>query len=68
MSAATDLVDRQIAAFRDRDLDGFLGCHADSVTVRDFGGNALIDGKAAMRGPTSTLASFMAGGWFTPGR
>ncbi len=55
MSAATDLLDRQIAAFRDRDLDGFLGCYADSVTVRDFGGNALMDGKAAMRGQYGPL-------------
>ena len=44
MSAATDLIGGQIAAFRDRDLDAFLGCYADDVTIRDFAGNVLMDG------------------------
>jgi hypothetical protein len=36
MSDATDLVDRQIAAYRDRDLDGFLSCYAGDVKIRDL--------------------------------
>src|SRR5271165_7019760 len=55
MSAAAELVDRQIAAFRDRDLDGFLSCYADDVKIRDFGGDVLMDGKAAMRGQYGPL-------------
>ena len=55
MSAATDVVDRQVAAFRDRDLDGFLRCYADGVKIRDFGGNVLMDGKEAMRGQYGPL-------------
>ena len=41
---ATEVVDRQISAFRDRDLERFLGCHAAGVKVRDFGSNVLMDG------------------------
>jgi hypothetical protein len=44
MSEATDVVDRQVAAYRDRDLKRFLGCYAPGVRVRDFDGNVLMDG------------------------
>jgi hypothetical protein len=47
---ATDVVDRQIAAFRDRDLDRFLAFYAADVKVRDFDGNVLMDGLEGMRG------------------
>ena len=50
MSEATDVVDRQVAAYRDRDLERFLGCYAADVKVRDFDGNVLMDGLEAMRG------------------
>jgi hypothetical protein len=50
MSEATDLVDRQIAAFRDRDLDRFLSFYAEDVKIRDFDGNVLMDGHEGMRG------------------
>ena len=50
MSEATDVVDRQVAAYRDRDLERFLGCYAAGVKVRDFDGNVLMDGLEAMRG------------------
>jgi uncharacterized protein (TIGR02246 family) len=50
MSEATDLVDRQIAAFRDRDLDRFLSFYAEDVTIRDFDGNVLMVGHEGMRG------------------
>jgi len=49
MSEATDVVDRQVAAYRDRDLERFLGCYAAGVRVRDFDGNVLMDGLEAMR-------------------
>ena len=50
MSEATDVVDRQVAAYRDRDLESFLGCYAADVKIRDFDGNVLMDGLEAMRG------------------
>ena len=50
MSEATDVVDLQVAAYRDRDLERFLACYAGGVRVRDFDGNVLMDGLEAMRG------------------
>ncbi len=55
MSDATEVVDRQIAAFRDRDLERFVGCYAVGVKIRDFGGNVLMDGPEAMRGQYGPL-------------
>jgi len=50
MSAATDLVDRQIATFRARDTDAFLSHYAPDVKIRDFDGNLLADGQEGIRG------------------
>ena len=55
MPEAVEVVDRQIAAFRDRDLERFLWCYAAGVTVRDFDGNVLMDGLEAMRGQYGPL-------------
>jgi len=44
MPEATDVVDRQVAAYRDRDLERFLACYAADVKVKDFDGNVLMDG------------------------
>ena len=55
MSEATDLVDRQVAAWRDRDLERFLGFYAPDVKVRDLDGNVLMDGLEAMRGQYGQL-------------
>jgi hypothetical protein len=55
MPEATDVVDRQIAAFRDRDLERLLGFYAAWVKVRDFAGNVLMDGLEAMRGQYGPL-------------
>lgn len=52
MSEATDVVDRQVAAYRDRDLERFLACYAADVKVKDFDGNALMDGLEACAGST----------------
>jgi hypothetical protein len=49
MSAATDVVDRQIDAFRSRDLERFLEAYAATVKIRDFDGNVLMDGHDGMR-------------------
>jgi hypothetical protein len=55
MPEATDAVDGQIAAFRGRDLEGFLSFYAGGVKVRDFDGNVLMDGLEAMRGQYGPL-------------
>ena len=55
MPDATGVVDRQIAAFRDRDLERFLGCYAQGVKIRSFDGNVLMDGPEAMRGQYGPL-------------
>jgi hypothetical protein len=55
MSDATEVVDRQIAAFRDRDLERFLACYGAGVKIRDFDGNVLMDGPEAMRGQYGPL-------------
>lgn len=49
MSDATDLIDRQIAAYRARDLDAFLSFYAADVKIKDFDGNVLMDGIESMR-------------------
>lgn len=54
MSEATDVVDRQVAAYRDRDLERFLACYAADAKVKDFDGNVLMDGLEAMRGAGSS--------------
>jgi hypothetical protein len=48
MSEATDVVDAQITAFRDRDLERFLGFYSANAAIRDYDGNVLM-GAAAMR-------------------
>jgi hypothetical protein len=55
MPEATEVVDRQIAAFRDRDLERFVGCYAAGVKIRDFDGNVLMDGLEAIRGQYGPL-------------
>jgi hypothetical protein len=50
MSEATDLIDRQISAFRDRDLESFLNCYAQDVKIGDFSRNIMMDGLEAVRG------------------
>src|SRR5215475_11615254 len=55
MSEATDVVDRQVAAYRDRDLERFLACYAADVKVKDFDGTVLMDGLEAMRGQYGPL-------------
>ena len=53
MSEETDVVDRQVAAYRDRDLERFLACYA--ADVKDFEGTVLMDGLEAMRGQYGPL-------------
>ena len=49
MSAITDIVDEQIAAYRRRDLDGFLSCYATDVQICGVDGSVRMDGIESMR-------------------
>lgn len=48
VSATTELIDAQIAAYRARDLDAFLSFYSDDIQIRDFDGNVLMD-RSVMR-------------------
>jgi hypothetical protein len=49
MSAAVDVVDAQIDAYRARDLERFLACYADDAAVVAFDGTAMFADKQVMR-------------------
>jgi uncharacterized protein (TIGR02246 family) len=49
MSDTTDLVDRQIAAYQERDLDAFLTFYAKDVRIRQFDGSVMADGTDGLR-------------------
>jgi hypothetical protein len=49
MSDTTDLVDRQVAAYQDRDLDAFLASYAPGARIRQFDGSVLADGTTGLR-------------------
>jgi hypothetical protein len=44
-----DAVDRQVRAYNERDLDGFLDCYAVSVVVEDGDGAVLMSSRDEMR-------------------
>ncbi len=43
MSDATDAIDRQVAAYMERDLEAFLACYSPEVKITDFDGNVLMN-------------------------
>jgi hypothetical protein len=49
MPEAKDIIDAQIAAYRDRDLEQFLGYYSPGVVIRDLAGNVLMGGLDVMR-------------------
>jgi hypothetical protein len=49
MSEKSDLIDEQVAACRERDLERFLGYYAADTVIRDLDGNVLMNGRQAMR-------------------
>jgi len=46
---AEAVVERQLAAYRVRDLGRFLECYAPSIKIRDFAGAVLMEGHEAMQ-------------------
>jgi hypothetical protein len=55
MSVNSDLIDAEVAAYRDRDLERWLACFAPDVKVTDFDGNVLMDGLDALRDTYGSL-------------
>jgi uncharacterized protein (TIGR02246 family) len=49
MSDTTDLVDRQIAAYQERDLAAFLALYAKDARIRQFDGSVIADGTEGLR-------------------
>lgn len=48
-SRAHDIIDRQIAAYNRRDLDGFIACYAADAIVRRPDGTVLASGHGELR-------------------
>jgi hypothetical protein len=46
---AEGTVERQVRAFNDHDVDGFLACYAIDAILEDADGKVLIDGRERMR-------------------
>jgi hypothetical protein len=46
---SADVVDRQVEAYNARDLESFLSCYSENVTIRDGQGKTLMSGIGAVR-------------------
>jgi hypothetical protein len=49
MPRTIDVVDAQIAAYRNRDLEAFLGYYSPDVVIKDLAGNVVMGGLDVMR-------------------
>jgi hypothetical protein len=49
MSEATDVVDRQVAAFQARDTGAFLTFYAKDARIRQFDGTVMAEGTEGLR-------------------
>ncbi|MDQ6604090.1 MAG: nuclear transport factor 2 family protein [Chloroflexota bacterium] len=50
-----DIIDEQVEAYNARDLDRFIHCYAENVTIEDGAGNVMLDGHEAIRALYGTL-------------
>lgn len=50
-----DIIDEQVEAYNARDLDRFIHCYAEEVTIEDGAGNVVLDGHEAIRTLYGTL-------------
>ena len=44
-----DVIDRQVDAYNQRDLDGFVACYAPATVIEDAVGGLLMQGEDAVR-------------------
>ena len=49
MAAAHEVIDRQIVAYNNRDIDGFIACYARDATVVQPDGSILASGHDEIR-------------------
>jgi hypothetical protein len=49
VTSPTEVIDGQVSAYRDRDLERFLSFYADDVTVLDPSGRPMMTGMAELR-------------------
>jgi hypothetical protein len=49
MAHPTDLVDAQVKAFRERDLEQFLGYYSEHSVIKDGDGNVMMSGIESIR-------------------
>jgi hypothetical protein len=49
MSVAADVVDAQVEAYRARDVERFMSCYADDISVVLFDGTPMFPNKYVMR-------------------
>jgi uncharacterized protein (TIGR02246 family) len=45
----SDLIDKQVAAYNARDLEGFLDCYANDARIIDGAGSAMAEEHTGMR-------------------
>ncbi len=50
-----DIIDEQIEAYNARDLDRFIHCYAEEITIEDGAGDVLVQGYEAVRTLYGTL-------------
>ena len=48
-SSAIALVDRQIEAYNNRDIDAFMSCYSKKIKIREFNGKIVFRGQKKMR-------------------
>jgi hypothetical protein len=49
MAHPTELVDTQLKAFRERDLEQFLACYSEHSVIKDGDGNVMMSGIESLR-------------------
>jgi hypothetical protein len=50
-----DIIDAQVEAFNARDIEQFIACYADDVTIEDGAGTTLMQGHESIRTLYGTL-------------
>ena len=49
MTTASDVIDRQLAAYNERDLDAFVACYTPDATIVQPDGSVLATGHDEIR-------------------
>lgn len=49
MSAVSEIVDAQLDAYNDRDLERFVECHAEDIVITNAAGQVMAEGHEGIR-------------------